>query len=80
MDIISVFETEGGSSILSRPANKEIVMKEKIFENIFNHDRVVCNNVRETEVIEGVEYLIVRRPGSDRPFLMRKDSLKEIKK
>ena len=55
-------------------------MKEKIFENIFNHDRVVCNNVRETEVIEGVEYLIVRRPGSDRPFLMRKDSLKEIKK
>ena len=37
MDIISVFETEGGSSILSRPANKDNYSMEKIVSIASNY-------------------------------------------
>ena len=49
------------------------------FQNRFNRERVECDNVRDVEVIDGVEYLRVRKPNTARQFLMRKDSLEKIK-
>jgi len=53
-------------------------MKQVIFENRFNHDRVACHNPRDIETIDGVEYYKVHRFGQDRTFLMRKDSLVKV--
>lgn len=55
-------------------------MKPMTFENKLNRDRFECDNVRDIEVIEGVEYLKVRKPGSQRIFLIRKDSLIKVSK
>jgi hypothetical protein len=80
MDIISVFETDGGSSILSSPAKlKENAMKTVTFKNRFNGETVVCKDLREVQVIDGVEYLLVSKTAQDRKFLMRKDALEKVK-
>ncbi len=44
-----------------------------------NSDKVVCDDTRKVETIDGVEYLLVRRPGTDRKFLMRKEALERVK-
>jgi hypothetical protein len=54
-------------------------MKETMFENIFNHDRVACANPRDIEVIDGVKYLKVRLVNNPRVILMRKDALVKMK-
>lgn len=54
-------------------------MKSMHFENKWNCERFECDNVRAVEVIDGVEYLQVRKPNTARQFLMRKDSLQKIK-
>ena len=41
-------------------------------------EQVICENTRDIRVIDGVEYLTVRRPDSPRTFLMRRDSLKKL--
>ena len=79
MDIISGFEPEGGSSILSGPAIKEYAMKTVTFKNRFNGEHVVCNDVKAIQVIDGIEYLLVSKKIQDRKFLMRKDALEKIK-
>ena len=53
-------------------------MKAITFVNERNGEQVVCNDARMIETIDGVEYLIVHRPGTDRQFLMRKDALKKV--
>lgn len=42
-----------------------------------NNEQVICNDTRLVETIDGVEYLVVHRPGTDRQFLMRKDVLEK---
>jgi hypothetical protein len=54
-------------------------MKPVTFKNRMNSDKVVCDDTRKVETIDGVEYLLVRRPGTDRKFLMRKEALERIK-
>ena len=54
-------------------------MKSTMFKNIFNNDQVICEDVRTIEVIDGVEYLVVHRPGEQRMFKMRKDALEKVK-
>lgn len=41
-------------------------------------EQVICENTRDIRVIDGVEYLTVRRLDSPRMFLMRRDSLKKL--
>lgn len=53
-------------------------MKQITFENIFNHERFRCNDVRDIQIIDGVEYLKVNKIGNERVLLMRKDSLKKV--
>ena len=55
-------------------------MKPVTMENIFNHEKFICENLRDVQVIDDVEYLIVHRIGQDRKFLMRKDTLKKLEK
>ena len=53
-------------------------MKTVTYKNKLNGEQVVCNDTRNVEVIDGVEYLLVHRPGNDRQFLMRKEVLEKI--
>ena len=46
--------------------------------NRVNNERFICENFREIEQIDGVEYLRVRRAGEHRWFLMRRDVLAKI--
>lgn len=52
-------------------------MKPIAFKNRMNNEQVICNDTRLVETIDGVEYLVVHRPGTDRQFLMRKDVLEK---
>lgn len=45
--------------------------------NRVNNERFICENFREVEQIDGVEYLRVRRAGEHRWFLMRRDVLEK---
>jgi hypothetical protein len=54
-------------------------MKTITFKNKFNGERVVCNDVKAVQVIDGIEYLLVSRKIQDRKFLMRKDALEKVK-
>ena len=61
------------------PAIKETAMKAITFKNRFNGERVVCNDTKAVQVIDGIEYLLVSKTIQDRKFLMRKDALEKIK-
>ena len=54
-------------------------MKAITFKNRFNGERVVCKDLREVQVIDGIEYLLVSKTIQDRKFLMRKDALERVK-
>ncbi len=53
-------------------------MKPTLFKNRLNNERFVCDDIRMTDNIDGVEYLIVHRPNEHRVFKMRKDVLERI--
>jgi hypothetical protein len=54
-------------------------MKAVTMKNRFNNERVVCDDVRDIRLIEGIEYLVVRRQeNTNRTFLMRKDALQKV--
>jgi hypothetical protein len=54
-------------------------MKPIIFENPRTRERVVCDNLRYVAVIEGEEYLAVRREKEQRTFLVRRSALVRVK-
>jgi hypothetical protein len=54
-------------------------MKSVNFKNKMNGERVVCENIRDVKVIDGVEYLTVHKQGNDRQFLMRREALERVK-
>ena len=54
-------------------------MKTITFKNRFNNEQVVCKDVKDIYVIDGIEYLLVSKTIQDRKFLMRKDALEKIK-
>ena len=55
-------------------------MKPIMFENIRTRERVVCDDLRNVSVIDGEEYLAVRRENDQRVFLIRKTVLVKVKK
>ena len=54
-------------------------MKTITFKNRFNGEQVVCNDTKAVQLIDGIEYLMVSRTIQDRKFLMRKESLEQVK-
>ena len=80
MDRMPCFELGDVGSIPARPAkSKEMEMKPVIFENKLNRERVVCDDTRLSQWVDGVEYLAVHKENSPRVFLMRRDSLEKVK-
>jgi hypothetical protein len=53
-------------------------MRVTLFKNLFNNEQFVCDDVRMTENIDGVEYIVVHRPNEHRPLKMRRDALEKI--
>ena len=53
-------------------------MKPIELKNRFNNERFVCDDLRVTEFIDGVEYVVVHRPNEHRPLKMRRDALEKI--
>lgn len=53
-------------------------MKAMMFKNRLNNEQVVCENVKNVSVIDGVEYLTVHRTDNHREFKMRRDALEKI--
>jgi hypothetical protein len=53
-------------------------MKPTTFENIRNHEKLICDDVRKGQFLDGVLYLPVHRAGEHRVFLMRKDALAKV--
>jgi hypothetical protein len=54
-------------------------MKSVTLRNILNGERFVCDDFRQVEVIDGVEFLYVRRLNEQRVLKMRKDILERVK-
>ena len=50
-----------------------------MFENPRTRERVVCDDLRNVAVIEGEEYLAVRREKEQRTFLIRRAALVRVK-
>lgn len=55
-------------------------MKPTLFENLFTKEKLICENPRDVQEIDGVEYLLVHREFNQRNFLIRRDSLKKLEK
>jgi len=54
-------------------------MKPVMFENPRTRERVVCDDLRNIAVIEGEEYLAVRRVNEQRVFLIRRSAVVPVK-
>jgi hypothetical protein len=54
-------------------------MKIITFKNKFNGERVICDDTKAVQTIDGIEYILVSRRIRDRKFLMRKDALEKVK-
>lgn len=54
-------------------------MKPIIFENPRTRERVICDDLRNVSVIEGEEYLAVRRPNQPRVFLIKRSAIVRVK-
>lgn len=48
------------------------------FKNRLNGELFYCNDPRLTQQIDGIDYLLVSRPGQNRQFLMRRDVLDKV--
>ena len=55
-------------------------MKPIMFENPRTRERVVCDDLRNVAVIEGEEYLAVRKIDDRRVFLIKRTALVKVKK
>jgi len=53
-------------------------MKPIVYENPRNHERVICDNVRDVRIIDGIEYLSVHRINENRQFLVRRDAIRRV--
>lgn len=52
-------------------------MKTVYLKNKLNGEKFICENIKQIENIDGVDYLVVHRHGQTRPYLMRKDILEK---
>jgi hypothetical protein len=54
-------------------------MKSVTLRNVLNGEKFVCDDFRQVEVIDGVEFVYVRRPNEHRLLKVRKDILERVK-
>lgn len=53
-------------------------MKTIYFENVRNKEQFYCKDLKDIQLIDGVEYLRVFRMGTQRDVLVKKDTLRKI--
>lgn len=59
----------------------ESIMQQPIlFENPITKDKWLCDDLRQSKIIEGIEYIPVRKENTSRTVLIRRDILKKIKR
>ncbi len=75
--IIGNDEVAGSTPAISTNNGVE-KMKTIYFENIRNRERFYCNNTKDIQLIDGVEYLRVFKLGTQRDCLIKKETLKKI--
>jgi hypothetical protein len=67
------------SSLFSRTIySKEITMRQATFENIYNKERFVMTGKPEKKFIDGVEFVKLLVPGTQRSVFVRRDFLKKV--
>lgn len=49
-------------------------------ENPITKEKWICDDLRPAKIIEGIEYILVRKENNPRTVLMRKDILKKLKR
>jgi hypothetical protein len=66
----------------SNPARRAIQgvqkMKTTYFENVRNREQFYCKDLKDIQMIDGVEYLRVFRMGTQRDVLVKKDTLRKV--
>ena len=55
-------------------------MKQTKFRVVRTGDTVICENVKDVQTNEGVQYITVRRPNNPRTFLMRLEALVRVER
>ena len=56
-------------------------MKPAVYRNAVNQrEKWICDDPKKTKYIDGVQYLMVHKPDSERQVLIRKDSLIRLDK
>ena len=50
-------------------------MKPVALKNLLNGEKFICEDLRQIEIIDGVEFITVHRPNEARTFKMRRDIL-----
>lgn len=59
----------------------ELTMHQPInLENPITKEKWICDDLRPAKIIEGIEYILVRKENNPRTVLMRKDILKKLKR
>lgn len=54
-------------------------MKPIVLKNIVNGELFICQNIKkDKKIIDGIEYLLVRKYNTSRAFFMRKDALHKV--
>jgi hypothetical protein len=53
-------------------------MKTIYFENVRNKEQFYCKNLKDIQMIDGIEYLRVFRMGTQRDCLVKKESLRKV--
>jgi hypothetical protein len=48
-------------------------MKSVYLKNKITSEQFICDNIKDVQHIDGVEYLLIRRLGTDRLLKMRRD-------
>jgi hypothetical protein len=69
------------SSLGSTPrlgTNKEFTMKKIILENVRNKEKFSCKDLKDIQVIDGIEYLRVVRQSTNHECLIKKDLLRKV--
>lgn len=54
-------------------------MKPISLKNIVTGETVICDNIKfDKQYIDGIEFLLVKKQGTTRKFLIRKDAFQKI--
>jgi hypothetical protein len=69
-----------GSSPFLGTKHRRFIMKEAIFENIYNKEKFVSRGKRDSKFIDGVEYIKLFKKDTLREVFVRKDFVRKVNK